>query len=232
MAAKHSVKVYAKNSYYHVFNRGVEKREIFLDAQDVAVFLSYLSTYLTPKNEVELRKTLVSPLATTREKDEAKKLLQLKNYAADIDLLCYALVKNHFHLLIWQRENVLARFMNSIGKRYGMYFNRKYNRSGVLFQDAYKAVRVESDAHLVELSRYINVNPMRAVRFDRLAMERMHLHSSMSEYVGERRTSWVKPTVILDHFSVRYPEMSYAAFVSLPVDEQMVAHYALGDESG
>ncbi|MBI5451903.1 transposase, partial [Candidatus Gottesmanbacteria bacterium] len=158
MASKNSVKIYSENAFYHVYNRGVEKRDIFLDEQDYSVFLSYLQTYTTPKDEVKFKKIISSNDSSPKEKDKAIKQLRLKNYSGNIELVCYALLPNHFHLLIHQHENVLNRFMNSLGTRYGMYFNRKYKRTGILFQDVYKAVVVYTDEQLLHLSRYIHLN--------------------------------------------------------------------------
>ena len=56
MPARHVIKPYVSDAYYHVYNRGVNKTDIFIDEQDYAVFLSYLRTYVTPKDEKELRK--------------------------------------------------------------------------------------------------------------------------------------------------------------------------------
>ena len=100
MASKNSTKIYVQNSYYHIYNRGVEKRTIFQDEQDYSVFLSYLKTYLSPKDEKSLQAILDSRESSPKDKDLSLKLLRLKNYSADLELLCYALLPNHFHLLV------------------------------------------------------------------------------------------------------------------------------------
>lgn len=141
MPAKNSIKVYAENGYYHLYNRGVDKRVIFGDAQDYVVFLSYLKTYLLPKNEAELRQKLADSTISYKEKDKILNLLRLNNFADEITLICYCLMPNHFHLLIKQNSaNSIDRFMNSLCTRYTMYFNRKYKRIGPLCQDVYKRV--------------------------------------------------------------------------------------------
>src|SRR3990170_2216093 len=100
MPAKNRIKEYSENSYYHIYNRGVEKRLIFLDQQDYGVFLSYLKEYLLPKNEKELFSRLSNPTLSPKEKDKILKLLRLNNFAGEITLLAYCLMPNHFHLLI------------------------------------------------------------------------------------------------------------------------------------
>ena len=219
MASKNSVKPYLENSFYHIYNRGVEKRNIFMDNQDYSVFLSYLETYLTPKDKNQLVTTLSSPTATPKDKDKALKLLHLNNFFGLLDLVCYALLPNHFHLLIYQTDNVINHFMNSLGTRYSMYFNRKYKRSGVLFQDVYKAVPVESEEQLLHLSRYIHLNPVR--------WKNSSLPSSLPDYLGHRHTPWIKPHHVLDYFSTNNPSLSYSNFIGTNIDPDFVVHIAI-----
>lgn len=146
-------KQYAENSYYHIYNRGVEKRLIFQDSQDYGVFLSYLKEYLSPKNEEELRNKLSDFNISYKERDKILKLLRLNNFADEISLLAFCLMPNHFHFQIKQiGELSIDKFMNSFGTRYSMYFNRKYKRVGPLYQGVYKAVLITTDEQLLHLS--------------------------------------------------------------------------------
>lgn len=104
MPAKNSLKDYSKNSYYHIYNRGVEKRLIFQDKQDYVVFLSYLQTYLVPKNEDLLTQQLSDPSLNSKEKDKILNLLKLNNFTDEITLLAYCLMPNHFHFLLKQKS--------------------------------------------------------------------------------------------------------------------------------
>ena len=154
MPARHSRKTYVANSFYHLYNRGVEKREIFVDDQDYAVFLSYLKDYLVQKDIQALNLRLSDPLLTSGEREKIYKLLKLNNFKDHIILLCYSLMPNHFHFLVKQdEEETIDSFLNSLLTRYAMYFNRKYKRVGHLFQDVYKAVLIESEEQLLHLSR-------------------------------------------------------------------------------
>src|SRR3989338_4061501 len=103
MPARNSTKQYIENGYYHIYNRGVEKRTIFKDAQDYAVFLSYLKEYLTPKNEKELNDKFSNPDISYKEKDKIIKLLRLNNFSEEITLLSYCLMPNHFHFFVKQK---------------------------------------------------------------------------------------------------------------------------------
>lgn len=202
MAARNSIKEYRENSFYHLYNRGVEKRPIFLDNQDFIVFLSYLKAYLLPKDEPGLEAIASSPSASAKEKDDAMKLLRLKNFATEIDLIAYALMDNHFHFLIKQcLADSIDRFMNSLWVRYAAYFNKKYHRVGPLFQGVYKAVSISSEEQLLHLSRYIHLNPIIKLRIPVSRWQEISWPNSLPEYLESRKTAWIKQEIVLSYFS-------------------------------
>jgi putative transposase len=88
-----------------------------------------------------------------------------------IELHCYVLMQNHFHLLLMTPESNLRKFMQRLNTTYTVYFNRRYRRSGHLFQGRYKAILIEKDEYLVELSRYIHLNPVRIKKYSQLEIE-------------------------------------------------------------
>jgi len=213
MPARNSRKEYLENGFYHLYNRGVEKRIIFSDEQDYAVFLSYLKEYLLPKDEFELRKKLSDPTLSYKEKDKIIKLLSLNNFADEISLLAYCLMQNHFHFFIQQKNELsIDKFMQSLCTRYTMYFNRKYERVGHLYQGQYKAVIVSSDEQLLHLSRYIH---HQALFSQGNALRGWEQPSSFPEYLGQRKTQWIKPEEVLNFFSKDKSNylLSYEAFV-------------------
>lgn len=219
MAAKNSIKTYVPNSFYHLYNRGVEKRKIFIDKQDYSVFLSYLKEYLSPKHIDELRKKLENPYITPFERDKILKQINMNNFNNEIFLHSYSLISNHFHLLIRQvSENSIDRFMNSLCLRYTMYFNRKMERVGKLFQGVYKAVLVKTDEQLLQLSRYIHLNPLSKIKLKGLSpnqIEEILLNqpSSYLNYLGKVNQEWVITETILSYFSKANPNFSYKSFV-------------------
>lgn len=205
MPAKNSIKQYLENGYYHLYNRGVEKRLIFLDRQDYTVFLSYLKEYLLPKDEKALRQKLADPNITSRERDRLIKKLSLNNFAGEITLVAYCLMPNHFHFLVKQKSaQAIDAFMQSLSTRYTMYFNHKYERVGSLYQAVYKASSIDTDQYLLELSRYIH----------KQALEIGDQPCSYLDYTGERQNEWIKPEKILSFFSQSKPQFSYQAFVN------------------
>lgn len=219
MPAKYRTKQYSEDSYYHIYNRGVEKRLIFLAEQDYAVFLSYLKEYLLPKDEVGLSKKLSDPNTSYKDKGKILKILRLNNFANEITLVAYCLMPNHFHLLVKQKGALsIDKFMQSLATRYTMYFNRKYKRVGFLCQDVYKAVLIESDEQLLYLSSYIHRNPLKNVlksQFTQNDVIRAYFSqpSSYPEFLGQRYSAWVHPEEILAHFSRTNPKLSYQAFM-------------------
>lgn len=198
MPPKNSIKQYEEGAFYHIYNRGVEKRSIFLDDQDYKVFLSYLKLYLV---DPALQG---SPLQVSPSK-------QLKNYAGEIELHCYCLMPNHFHLLVRQNSQMAIKsFMMSLATKYSIYFNKKYKRVGRLFQGIYKAVKVDSEEQLVHLSKYIHLNSAVAGSSEDF--------SSLPNYLGAISQEWVNINEILWYFSKTNRNLSYESFLGLPED--------------
>jgi putative transposase len=209
MPRKYSLKIYIENGYYHIYNRGVEKRVIFQDSQDYNVFLSYLKYSLLPPPKPEDIKTIF-----TLQGLPFKGIPRIpKNYNDKIELLGYCLMPNHFHLLVKQLKNpTLESYMTSIITRYSMYFNKKYDRIGSLFQGPYKAILIKDDSYLLHLSRYIHLNPSEHTN------NLPDAYSSYADYLGLRKTKWIKTDIILNYFNQKLaPEFnkynSYKDFV-------------------
>lgn len=124
--------------------------------------------------------------------------------ANELDLLAYCLLPNHFHLLIYQRqEKALLRLMMSVCTAYTMYFNKKYKRRGPLFENNYRASLISNELYLQHISRYIHLNPKDYRRWR---------YSSLGQYLGDQASpEWLKTQPILNMFqSVK----EYADFVA------------------
>jgi putative transposase len=226
MPAKNSLKQYVKNGYYHIYNRGVEKRKIFLDEQDFAVFISYLKEYLLPKDGKKLNEKLSDPRITPKEKDKVLKSLRMNNFAGEITLLAYCLMSNHFHFFIKQKNaESIDRFMQSLATRYTAYFNRKYKRVGSLYQGVYKAVLINSEKQFLHLSRYIHKQAL-VLRLQGETLQELQ-PCSYSEYLGRRRAEWIHPEEILDYFSRTNPKLSYENFIKQNDDSELLQEIIL-----
>ena len=210
MPPKNSIKTYIENGFYHVYNRGVEKRKIFLDEQDYRVFLSYLKLYLSPIKETVNNLQNNDDLVYKDKNNQISRLYMLNNFFNKIDLISYVLMPNHFHLELRQKNKKdIEIFMRSLITKYTMYFNRKYKRVGHLFQGRYKAVLILGEEYLVHLSRYIHLNSLE------LITKEQHLESypwsSYSAYINNLQINWLKKDFILSSFIK--DQKSYKKFV-------------------
>ncbi len=148
----------APHEFYHVFNRGTDKRRVFLTKKDYERFLSLLYV-CNSDTAIHLSDIPHPTLANTLARERGDPLVEIG---------AYCLMPNHFHLLIRQREeDGIGRFMQKVITGYTMYFNRKNDRTGVLFQGRYKAVHAEEDTHLKYLLSYIHLNPHQKTSGDR-----------------------------------------------------------------
>lgn len=145
---------FAKGEFYHVFSRGVEKRKIFLNAKDYERFLSLL--YILNQNKPFHTKTFLQ-----RKKNLFENIFEEKRKDTITPILCYSLLPNHFHLLLFEKnEGGISKFVGKLLTGYSMYFNKKYERSGPLFIHPFRSVHVSDDSQFRYLFNYIHLNPI------------------------------------------------------------------------
>ncbi len=127
-------------------------------------------------------------------------------YSAKIHAYC--LMTNHYHLLLETPDGNLPEIMRHINGAYTNYFNTKRKRAGHLFQGRYKAILIEADGYLTELSSYIHLNPVRAGVTEK---PEDHTWSSYQDFIGLRPApSWLCTGMVMEHFS---DSQSYRQFV-------------------
>jgi len=137
--------------YYHVFNRGVEKRPIFMDKEDYLRFLYILNNFNTPESAFNTKKYSKKPRLYTRGRTSSK-LVEIENW-------CF--MPNHYHLCLRQLSDAgISKFLQKVMTGYTMYFNKKYKRSGVLFQGKTKSRYIDREKYLNYLHYYIDLNPL------------------------------------------------------------------------
>ena len=142
-------------------------------------------------------------------KDYRRYLKRLGEYLKkhDVTLLAYCLMPNHLHLLLRQdSDELIDRFIHRLHTGYTMYFNKKYERVGAVFQGRFKAKLIDTDEYLLHVSRYIHINPIEL--FDTHAQGPAlgveledYPWSSYEEYVDPRSKLLCNPTIILNYFS-------------------------------
>lgn len=166
-------------TYLHIYNKGVENRNIFNEDQDYEVFLNFLEEYLTLPPDPEKRKKTFN--VNGRVFQGIPHLPQ--NYYNKVDLIAYGLKNNHFHLIIKEiTKGSVEKLVRSLSTRYAIYYNKKNKRKGSLFQGPYKSVRLENP-NLIYLTRYLH--------------RECNIYSSYKVYSGEKIVSWVKPNTVL-----------------------------------
>lgn len=187
-------KSFAPNSYYHVYNRGNGKDSIFKDDEDYLFFLSRLEENLFPSRRLEDRLQGKRLSAKTHTLYERKTLPD-----ESFELVCYCLMPNHYHLLIKQTGDVsVAKLISKVCTGYSKYFNKKYSRVGHLFQDKFKAAKIDENDYIRWLSAYIHQNPHTAHLVRNL---KEYPWSSYKEYMHPQAQGLCKTDIILGQFT-------------------------------
>lgn len=172
-------KIFGSGMYYHVYNRGNLKENIYHDKQDYLFFLNRLKQNIYPDENNKSRNPLGSNL---------------------FSLICYCLMPNHFHLLIKQLDEVpLSKLMLRLCTSYSKYRNLKYDKVGHVFQDQYKQVIIDGNEYLLWLSSYIHLNPVKAgiVKYPY-----EYRWSSFSEYLGKGDFELCQKDIVLDQLNI------------------------------
>src|SRR3989338_6348834 len=122
MPSRNSVKIYVENAYYHVYNRGVEGRDIFQDDEDYKVFLGFVKRYLTVLAQDEVQ---------PQQRKRGQRIQWKQKLYEELQLTAYCLMPNHFHLLLKQKSKEgMTKFIRALMNSYVRYFNLKYKRIG------------------------------------------------------------------------------------------------------
>lgn len=175
---------FSEGEYYHVFNRGVERRTIFQDERDKNRFQRLL--YLCNS------KDLLQYSVLNEDFPSASAFYQIDRGKELVHIGSYCLLKNHFHLLIKEfRKGGLSLFMQKLSTAYTMYFNIRNERTGALFEGRFRARHVDHDEYLKYLFSYIHLNPAE------------HIESEWRER-GAKNTKKIWDYVSNYHFSSLY----------------------------
>ena len=201
------------NNYYHIYNRGVEKRKIFMDEKDFVRFLISMKEFnhVEPIGSLlELNQSRKKAIKKTKEtkfpnnfKAENSALKLFGNLVSTIlvplvEIVCYCLNQNHFHILIKPlQDKGIEKFMHKLSLGYSKYFNSRYNRSGSLFQGTYQSVYIKTEDKLRKVSCYINGNP----EIHKItANAEDWIYSSYQDYLGLRDGKMCDKNIILKDF--------------------------------
>lgn len=190
------MKIYASQAYYWVGSRGLNKQQIFKDSEDYQEFIALLKRHLT-------QEVTKDRLGRPYEKIYAK-----------VEVVAYCLLPSNFQLMIYQYDaDGLPDLMRRVLTGYTMYFNKKHNRSGSLFQSRYKAVLVHDPMEILKISRYIHLKPQSDGQ-DYATYQ----YSSVRDLLGAEHTNWLRADRLLElshqqqidyhAYMANYPEYS------------------------
>lgn len=150
---------FANNEFFHVFNRGTEKRNIFLDKRDYVRFL-FLMLHNQSKHTFYNSGRQVSHYVKHQVFNISPDELEEVTSKRFVSVISFVLMPNHFHILVKQeKEKGVSEYMQKIQNAYAKYFNTKNKRVGHLFSGPFKSVHVQDDRQLLHLSAYIHKNP-------------------------------------------------------------------------
>ncbi len=178
--------------YYHIFNRGVDKRDVFIDDKDYIRFIRSMREF----NDIKITGSLY------KKKNLEKKGVELPIGSSTpqrplVEIICYSLLPNHYHFLLKQlQEDGIIKFLHKLGTGYSNFFNFKYKRSGSLFEGRFEDIHVKTDEYLIYLSGYINGNP----EIHKIVKAEDWPWSSYLDYLNLRDGTLCSKNIILDDF--------------------------------
>lgn len=200
---------FVNGEYYHIYNRGVDKRVTFLDEDDVQRFYASMEEFntLEPIGSI-YENAFTKKLGSSTSKSESSVLA---------NLIAYCINPNHFHLILQQEvDKGVEKLMQRVGTGYTKYFNNKYERSGTLFQGRFKSIHVHSNEYLLHLSAYVNLN-YKVHQLGSSTSKLVRGRSSWSEYVEEDAANICMKSIILDQFKdkAEYREFADSALIDI-----------------
>ncbi len=180
------------DEYYHLYNRGNDKRLIYLEQRD---YIRFQCLLFLCNGSVSVNISESFPKGIFFQD-----IVGIDRNETLVDVGAYCLMPNHFHLLVREKkENGISQFMRKTATAYSMYFNAKYERTGKLFEGAFKARHIDDDVYLKYLFSYIHLNPVKLIdkkwkvnRIQEKECARKYLenysHSSYLDYRGKGRS--------------------------------------------
>lgn len=187
---------FVEGEYYHIYNRGVDKRSVINSSVDVDRFMKSICEF-----------NVVEPIGSIykhsfiREKNISERKL--------VDIISYCLIYNHYHFILTPLvEKGIEKFMHRLGTGYTRYFNEKYKRTGALFSGVFKSCHVNSNEYLLHLSAYVNLN-YRLHQFGGETSKSIS-KSSWQEYTGRSKENICNKCIILGQFNTAQEYSGFA----------------------
>ena len=175
-------------AFYHVFNRGINKKTVCFSRHDYQLFLHYLND------------------------------TWLKN---NFSIHAFCLMKNHYHLLIETHDECLPKVMQQLVSKFAKHLNQKLNADGPVFKDRYKSILIDSNQYLLNVMRYIHLNPIKA---NLCPSPAQYPWSSFNSYTSKSFThDFLSTSTILAHFKTKSEFVYYHQF---GIDQETLSFYS------
>lgn len=203
--------VLATNEVYHVFNKSIAKAPVFSTKWHLNKLLEIVEFYLYPQ---QLR---LSRLRTLPSDTKKEYVVAYRKKKPLVEMYSFAFMLNHYHFLVKQLvDKGISRFISNVQNSFAKFYNLKNDRNGALFQNSFKAKRVENEEQFLHISRYIHLNPVTSYIIEFKDLE-TYPYTSFPYYVGENSNLIVNTEVILRLIGSKE---KYTQFVSDQVDYQ------------
>ncbi len=199
--------VFANGEFFHIYNRGVDKRIIFTDEYDVQRFFKSMIEFNTVDPVGSLYENSFRQLGGSTAKLTEKL----------INVVAYCLNPNHFHFVLGQQaDGGISEFMKRLGGGYTWYYNNKYGRNGSLFQGKFKAIHIDSNEYLLHVSAYVSLND-RVHKLGGSTAKLIKSRSSWGEYTDEKIKGICEKEIILGQFRnvTEYREFAQSSLESI-----------------
>lgn len=191
--------------YYHIFNKLIDGREVFIDSTFSSLFLDLLYYYRSAKVSLSFSKFKRSP---TRIQAEIISFLDIQKYHK-VEIIAYCLMPTHFHLLLKQKiESGIIKYISDVINSFTRTYNLIHKRKGPLFLPRFKSVSVIGDEQFLHVSRYIHLNPYSSGLINKEEVTDYPL-SSIGEYMKNSNRCNTDP--LLNYFNM--DKSKYLKFV-------------------
>lgn len=205
-------RIFVPDEYYHIYNRGVEKRLIFLDDSDRWRFLATLFLFQWENYLSKLSDYVPVIQHSMLDKKILEQPIYEKLFLSRVaELVCFCFMPNHFHLILRElRSGGISLLMQRVGNSYTKYFNTKYERKGHLFENRFQSIHIDKNEYLTHLSMYIHLtNPNELPEWR--GKEIQYPWSSFQDFLLINRWGhFLSPAIILDQFESK---AEYKAFL-------------------
>lgn len=196
---------FENGEFYHVYNRGVDKRNIFSDQDDLQRFLQSMTEFnvVDPVGSLYENSFRLGGPTSKFDGSEVEKL---------VNFISYCVNPNHYHFILEQvTDGGISEFMKRLSGGYTGYFNNKNKRSGVLFQGKFKSIHVDSNEYLLHLSAYVNLNDrVHELQLGGPTSELVKSQSSWGEYVRDMENGLCEKGIILEQFGNKKEYQEFA----------------------